>query len=108
MTRRYKSWEHVHSTGRCRTCRRRGALYKGLCYPCRKPEEVRDLIEVGVPCGTTGALINVVRKCKTAKEAQRILDMIYPIVMENVVVKAGALRLRSQKYRWNRNNGWSE
>jgi hypothetical protein len=48
------------------------------------------------------------RKCKTDKEANAVLAVVHPRVMENVVVKRKVLMPKSLKYRWLRRNGWFE
>ncbi len=56
---------------------------------------------------TADILANLARKLKTTKEAQRVLGLVHPIVMENVVVGAGGvLRLRFRDFHWVRRQGW--
>ena len=106
-TRRAFSYDNPHSQGRCAGCRKRRNLYKGRCLPCRVPKRIHQLVEAGIPWGTSSAISGLIRKFKTPKDAQRVLELVHPIVMENVVVGKGmVLRLRSKNAHWVRRHGW--
>ena len=107
-------WRNRFTKGPCKDCGKTPRqcdvteFYKGRCLACRHPADCRQLIVVGVPCGTAGILRTIMRKCKTDKEANAVLAVVHPRVMENVVVKRKVLMPKSLKYRWLRRNGWFE
>ncbi len=101
------SYDNPHSQGHCGGCRKKRNLHKGLCLPCRVPRPIRQLVEAGVVWGTGVAVAGLIKKCKTPKDAQRVLELVHPIVMENIVVgKDMVLKLRSKNAHWVRRNGW--
>ncbi len=96
-----------HSNGPCRMCRKKRSCYKGHCIPCRQQPDRRQLVEAGVAPGTADTLAYLMHKCKSTKEAQKVLGIAHPMVMENVVVGAGGvLRLRLRDFHWVRRQGW--
>lgn len=104
-------WGYIK--GPCKACGYKSPeewLLKGHCLACRHPEAERELIKVGVPCGTVSALVNLAKKCvhrlMSDRETEKTLVMIYPRLMENVKFLGGLLSPKSRKYVWVRNKGW--
>lgn len=103
---------NVYTRGRCGTCRKKDDLVRGTCFPCRVPENRRDLVKAGVPWGTANALMQLTerakRRARVTSEVQLLLEISHPILMTNIKVDRGFnLRIRSPKYRWLRRSGWS-
>ncbi len=95
------------SDGPCRMCRKKRFCYKGHCIPCRQQPDRRQLVEAGVAPGTADTLAYLMHKCKSTKEAQKVLGIAHPMVMENVCVKGGpVLTLRIKTAHWVRRQGW--
>lgn len=56
---------------------------------------------------TADILANLARKCNNLKEAQRVLELAHPMLMENVQIEAGRiLTLRIKNAHWVRRQGW--
>lgn len=65
----------------------------------------------GVPPMSADCLMRLVKRCrerkKTTAETQTLLEMLHPILMENVrVTGSGSLALRDEKQIWIRRGQW--
>lgn len=101
----------VYSKGPCELCRKKRDCYRGRCWVCRRPIEIRALIEAGVPYMSAYGLLGLLRKClrlkKTAGQAHRMIEFVHPDLMENVWIDTkGRFRLQDPDAGWVRNNGW--
>src|SRR5258706_250580 len=72
--------------------------YKGRCLPCRQPEDRRELVLWGVPCGSADALALIMKKCHG--NANEVLALVHPRLMQNIVVVNNVLKVRDKKYVW--------
>lgn len=100
----------VHTNGKCADCGEHQHLYRHRCLACRHKPEHRPMIRAGIPCGTAGTLVGLMKKLKgkTAAQAEAMLSFVHPIVMENLKVgRSWMLVPKSDKYEWIRRNGWS-
>lgn len=97
-----KQWTH----GPCESCGKTVERYRGLCSPCRFPKECRQLVEYGVPGMSARGLMFLARK--SGKEADKILRIVHPRLMENVKIVKGIFKVIDKKYRWVRSNYWAK
>lgn len=96
--------------GKCSDCGEPHHLYRHRCLACRHSPEHRAMIRTGIPCGTAGALVGLMKKLKgkTPAQAEAMLSFVHPIVMENLKVgRDWMLVPKSDKYEWIRRSGWS-
>lgn len=101
-------WEKQWSRGPCKGCGEkfdsRWECHKGRCLPCRQPENRRELVKYGVPCGSANALALIMSKCNG--QAEFVLGKVHPRLMENIVVVNGILKVKDKSYHWIRRSEW--
>lgn len=101
------NWELLHSRGPCQGCGvkfKEKDCYKGRCLPCRQPEDRRELVLWGVPCGSANALALIMYKCNG--QAEFVLGKCHPRLMQNIVIVNNVLKVRDKSYRWIRRGDW--
>ncbi|RPJ12100.1 MAG: hypothetical protein EHM36_00055 [Deltaproteobacteria bacterium] len=68
------------------------------------------MLKAGIPGSMAGRLAGLVMKLRDrgedGEEAEEHLIFVHPVLMQNLKVVGGVLKLRSDKYRWLRRNGW--
>ncbi len=97
----------IWTSGRCTSCGDRHVhreLRRGLCLPCRVPEDRRELVRFGVPWLTANVLANIVSKCNG--DAEFVLGKVHPRLMQNIKVVRRTLKIRDKRYRWIRRKDW--
>lgn len=100
-------YDKIWTSGRCKICKKKvedNRLYKGHCWICRWPEKMRELVRYGVLPQTARILYDLM--AKSGKDAEKVLRIVHPRVMENIVVKDGRLVISCDWYRWLRRTGW--
>lgn len=95
----------IYSKGPCDTCRRKRDLYRGRCGSCRKPIEIREICDAGVPWMSGLTLMYIMKKA--GKEADKVLRMVHPRTMANIRVQKGIFKIVDKRYRWIRRQGWA-
>lgn len=96
--------------GKCIDCGEPKSLHRHRCLACRHKPEHRAMIRAGIPCGTAGVLVGLMKKLKgkTVAQAETMLSFVHPIVMENLKIGKGWMLVpRSGKYGWVGRNGWN-
>lgn len=61
-----------------------------------------------MPPGTADAVAYLMKRCGSIREAQRTLELAHPMVMENVRIVRGTLKLRNPDAHWVRRTGWHQ
>lgn len=79
---------------------------KGLCLPCRTPEDRRELVKFGVPTASADALALIMKKCNG--DAAFVLGKVHPRLMQNIQVVNGTLQVKDKSYRWMRRVDWTK
>lgn len=102
-----------YTSGICSVCHKQSRenyfLNKRKCWICRKPVEIRPLLLAEVPFSSATCLLQLFRKCPSAKTARTVLALVHPVLMENIKVSvSGSFELIDKKWVWVRRNGWRE
>lgn len=98
--------ERGWTEGPCEGCGKKGTILDGRCAICRLPEDRRELVAFGVPWLTAEHLAQMLKRCNG--NAQEVLGIAHPRVMQNVVVVNGTLKVRDKNWRWRRRIGWEK
>lgn len=102
-----KDWRTVWTRGPCKGCGKKfedRECRHGFCMVCRQPAESRELVKYGVLPQSANMLMNLMWKCKV--DAERVLGIVHPVLMQNIKVVDRTLRVRDKQYRWFRRGNW--
>jgi hypothetical protein len=91
-------------------------LRRGVCQICHQPESRRELVRHGIPIQSCVQLVCLLGKVtdkygpfnKPDEAAEYLLTMTHPILMENLKVAKGVLRVKDKRLVWVRRKGWAK
>jgi hypothetical protein len=98
-----QDWEKLYK-GPCRECGEKDNCYKSLCLVCRSPARAREMVRYGVLPQTAKILIGIADKCNG--DAEKVLQIVHPRVMQNLRIENGKFKVIDKSYRWHRRVDW--
>lgn len=100
-------WEKRWSRGPCTECGtkfEREECHDGLCLICRQPPRAREMVRYGVLPQTAHILLEIADKCNG--DADKVLRIVHPRVMENIKIVGKKFKIVDKRYRWIRRSEW--